>query len=848
MSFPLHTPPIVMEAKHHDAGGKKASVVAAAMRVSGPKGRNGGGESSGKAAVAVDGDKSSQHALKWAADHVLARSQSFYLLHVRRKNSSLHPAVGKQFSTSHVQEDIAASLLAQMDLQTKEMLLPFHCFCSRRGLQCREIILEGTDVPKAIVDFVAQHNVDKIVLGSSSRNAFTRTIWKMDVATSVTKYAPNFCSVYVIAKGKLSTFRPATQAIENDTSKEDTKSDAPGNRLLAAECEPAHKFPGEDPHSYRLMSTHAALHIGTHFDESTKQGNHKALVRQRSGDSYLSKTSSCPSEFIRVVNKQGNHLSPEYPENRRDTLFLLNKDNERAFQAPHEKYLGMDDNALSLEYNSYGPLTPGGECASSSSKYQAEYGEGDPRRFQKNNGNMLRNYKELPLGTEDGIEKSYAAVEREYPFLDRQDAEPSSAVRGPKHKLLTLETLSSDPQHRERITEEFMDHSAEKEVHSMLRRLPPKFYSPRNDRYGSAPEEKHILELNCAPLPRPIETKRMLECLPTRLQCRLYNPNDIAIATDHFSVDLKVGEGGYGPVYKATLDNTLVAVKILHSNVTQGLKAFQQEIDLLNNLRHPNMVHLVGACPEYGCLVYEYMPNGSLEDRLYCRSGTPPLLWQLSFKIAVELATGLLYLHKMKPEAFVHRDLKPGNILLDKDFVCKIADVGLARIIPKSMDDTKTQYRMTDAAGTFCYIDPEYQKMGLVSTKSDVYALGIIYLQIITAKDAMGLAYAVSDALEEGTFHEVLDPKVTDWPVEEAKKFAELALKCCELRRRDRPDLESVVLPELIRLHALAVPSDDPSMGQPHHRPSASEKDLPLGDGLAEILAEGNGKAASFSA
>ncbi|KAM0861006.1 hypothetical protein ACQ4PT_046163 [Festuca glaucescens] len=771
MSFPLHTPPIVMEAKHHDAGGKKASVVAAAMRVSGPKGRNGGGESSGKAAVAVDGDKSSQHALKWAADHVLARSQSFYLLHVRRKNSSLHPAVGKQFSTSHVQEDIAASLLAQMDLQTKEMLLPFHCFCSRRGLQCREIILEGTDVPKAIVDFVAQHNVDKIVLGSSSRNAFTR-----------------------------------------------------------------------------LMSTHAALHIGTHFDESTKQGNHKALVRQRSGDSYLSKTSSCPSEFIRVVNKQGNHLSPEYPENRRDTLFLLNKDNERAFQAPHEKYLGMDDNALSLEYNSYGPLTPGGECASSSSKYQAEYGEGDPRRFQKNNGNMLRNYKELPLGTEDGIEKSYAAVEREYPFLDRQDAEPSSAVRGPKHKLLTLETLSSDPQHRERITEEFMDHSAEKEVHSMLRRLPPKFYSPRNDRYGSAPEEKHILELNCAPLPRPIETKRMLECLPTRLQCRLYNPNDIAIATDHFSVDLKVGEGGYGPVYKATLDNTLVAVKILHSNVTQGLKAFQQEIDLLNNLRHPNMVHLVGACPEYGCLVYEYMPNGSLEDRLYCRSGTPPLLWQLSFKIAVELATGLLYLHKMKPEAFVHRDLKPGNILLDKDFVCKIADVGLARIIPKSMDDTKTQYRMTDAAGTFCYIDPEYQKMGLVSTKSDVYALGIIYLQIITAKDAMGLAYAVSDALEEGTFHEVLDPKVTDWPVEEAKKFAELALKCCELRRRDRPDLESVVLPELIRLHALAVPSDDPSMGQPHHRPSASEKDLPLGDGLAEILAEGNGKAASFSA
>lgn len=249
-----------------------------------------------------------------------------------------------------------------------------------------------------------------------------------------------------------------------------------------------------------------------------------------------------------------------------------------------------------------------------------------------------------------------------------------------------------------------------------------------------------------------------------------------------------------------------------------------QQVELLNNIRHPNMVHLLGACPEYGCLVYEYMLNGSLEDRLFCRSGTPPLPWQLRFKMAVEIATGLLYLHKMKPEAFVHRDLKPGNILLDKDFVSKISDVGLARIIPRSMDETVTQYRMTDAAGTFCYIDPEYQKTGLVTTKSDVYALGIIYLQMITAKDAMGLAYMVSDALEEGTFEGLLDPNVTGWPVQEAQKFAELSLKCCELRHRDRPDLESVVLPELIRLHTLVASSGDHSSIDQGHQRSVSDK------------------------
>jgi serine/threonine protein kinase len=143
-----------------------------------------------------------------------------------------------------------------------------------------------------------------------------------------------------------------------------------------------------------------------------------------------------------------------------------------------------------------------------------------------------------------------------------------------------------------------------------------------------------------------------------------------------------------------------------------------------------------------------------------------------------------------------------------------------------------TQYRETAAAGTFCYIDPEYQKTGLVCTKSDVYALGVIFLQMVTAREAMGLAYTVSDALEEGTFADLLDGKVTGWPVQEAQAFAELALKCCEMRRRDRPDLETVVMPELIRLHRLVSPSEypsssssslPPSMDQAHHR-SASDK------------------------
>lgn len=216
------------------------------------------------------------------------------------------------------------------------------------------------------------------------------------------------------------------------------------------------------------------------------------------------------------------------------------------------------------------------------------------------------------------------------------------------------------------------------------------------------------------------------------------------------------------------------------------------------------MVILVGACPEYGCLVYEYMENGCLEDRLFCKDGSPPLPWTTRFSIAAEIATGLNFLHQTRPQPLVHRDLKPGNILLDRNYVSKISDVGLSRLMPPAEADNMTQYRMTAAAGTFCYIDPEYQQTGLLGTKSDVYSLGIILLQIITAKPPMGLTHLVKTAIENGRFSEILDQGVQDWPVEETLELAKLALQCSELRRKDRPDLDLIVLPHLQRLRDAA--------------------------------------------
>ncbi|AQK59762.1 Protein kinase protein with adenine nucleotide alpha hydrolase-like domain [Zea mays] len=248
------------------------------------------------------------------------------------------------------------------------------------------------------------------------------------------------------------------------------------------------------------------------------------------------------------------------------------------------------------------------------------------------------------------------------------------------------------------------------------------------------------------------------------IRYRRYSIDDIEAATHKFDKALKIGEGGYGPVYKAVLDHTNVAIKILRPDASQGRKQFQQEIEVLSCMRHPNMVLLLGACPEYGCLVYEYMDYGSLEDRLCRRGKTLPIPWSIRFRIAADIATGLLFLHQAKPEPLVHRDLKPANILLDHNFV---------------------------------------SKTGMLTTKSDVYSLGIMLLQIITARSPMGLTHHVENAIERGAFQEILDPTVTDWPVEEALEFAKLALRCAELRKKDRPDLGKEILPELNRLRNL---------------------------------------------
>lgn len=294
------------------------------------------------------------------------------------------------------------------------------------------------------------------------------------------------------------------------------------------------------------------------------------------------------------------------------------------------------------------------------------------------------------------------------------------------------------------------------------------------------------------------EKERLENALSGRLeQYQKFTWEEIESATSSFSDDLKIGFGAHGTVYKCSLHHIKAAVKVLHSLENQNI---QQELEILGKIRHPHLLILLGTCIDRGCLVYEYMENGSLEERLFRKNDTPAIPWFERYRIAWEIASALVYLHNSKPNPIIHRDLKPANILLDINFVSKIGDIGLSTMI----DSDTCSNQNTGPVGTMCYLDPEYQRTGEVSPKCDVYAFGMVILQLLTAKPAMALAYAVESAIEDEKFEQILDSEAGDWPIEETKELALLGLKCSELQRKDRPDLKDQVLPVLEKLREFA--------------------------------------------
>ncbi|KAL5659117.1 hypothetical protein ACJX0J_032280, partial [Zea mays] len=207
-------------------------------------------------------------------------------------------------------------------------------------------------------------------------------------------------------------------------------------------------------------------------------------------------------------------------------------------------------------------------------------------------------------------------------------------------------------------------------------------------------------------------------------------------ATNNFDESNKLGEGGFGTVYKGNLSGQEVAVKRLPKGLDQGLEELKNELGLMAKLHHRNLVRLEGFCLEEGerLLVYEYMPNKSLDNILFDHEKKRQLDWRKRFNIIEGVARGLQYLHEDSQNKIVHRDLKASNILLDSNMNPKIGDFGLARLFLQDQTRGITNH----IVGTFGYMSPEYVMRGQYSIKSDVFSFGILVIEIVTGQKNNG--------------------------------------------------------------------------------------------------------------
>ncbi|KAK8951748.1 putative leucine-rich repeat receptor-like serine/threonine-protein kinase [Platanthera zijinensis] len=279
---------------------------------------------------------------------------------------------------------------------------------------------------------------------------------------------------------------------------------------------------------------------------------------------------------------------------------------------------------------------------------------------------------------------------------------------------------------------------------------------------------------------------------------QFFSYNELKSSTTNFHPTNKIGQGGFGSVYKGILrDGTLAAIKSLSTESKQGVHEFLTEIEMISNIRHPNLVELIGCCVEGSkrFLVYEYLENNSLASVLLSSNKKQDALdWPKRAAICLGIADGLAFLHEEVKPCIVHRDIKASNVLLDKDLLPRIGDFGLAKLFPDTITHISTR-----VAGTLGYLAPEYALLGNLTKKADVYSFGVLILEIISGRGNSRSIFGpeMKDLLDwtwqlwsEDRLLDIVDPELVEYSKHDVLRFIKVALCCTQQTSNHRPNMK----------------------------------------------------------
>ncbi|KAH7863476.1 hypothetical protein Vadar_017977 [Vaccinium darrowii] len=702
--------------------------------------------------IAVGRDvRESKSVVTWALRN--SGGRKICILYVLEPAQWISGLLGAKFAVSRLGEHEVRALREGERQKMNKLLRDYCTMCGSVGVHAEVVHIEMNSIEKGIVELIKQHGIRKLVMGAAADKHYSERMLKPKSrkAIYVSLQAPMSCHIWFICKGNLVHTREgrsegvsmevAFPTLQAGPNAETGQSSSLRSKSVAEGANDQLRLTNSGQNYRRAWSALPGLRIPTFSsNRSSVVTPHSSSIAERSSVDWDESCSSDDMADVSALSKEDHHQfssPPSVLEGRTSEEFYDQLEQSMA-EAENSRREAFEEDASDAIH-----------IAQALERLYAE---------------EVRQRKEV----EEALKKMKHQVGQVAEELDIAVEDKSS----PESQIANFSQMVKDLEQKLSSAVELL-HKYKKER--------DEFQAERDNALKEAEELR----------------KEQAEASASTLAPEFFYEfsfSEIEEATSSFDPSCKIGEGGYGDIYKCLLRHTEVAIKMLHPNSKQGPSEFQQEVTVLSKLRHPNIVTLIGACPEFCILVYEYLPNGSLEDRLCCKDNTPPLSWQTRIRIAAELCSALIVLHSCYPNRVIHGDLKPANVLLDSNFVSKLSDFGICRILNQNefSSNNTTLCCITDhPRGTLAYMDPEFLSTGEMTTKSDVYSFGIILLRLLTGRPAKGIAKEVKCALDKGDLKNLLDPTAGDWPFEQAQQLAHIAMRCCEMNRQRRPDLAS---------------------------------------------------------